>query len=69
MTAGYITHHTEQRQLLPSALQDWLPEGHLAYLINDTIDSSDLSSFHAMCFILFELRTKGLDDACLNLIW
>ena len=33
--------------LLPSALQDWLPEGHLAYFINDTIDSLDLGAFHA----------------------
>lgn len=33
--------------LLPHALQDWLPEGHLAYYISDTIDSLDLSAFHA----------------------
>ncbi len=33
--------------LLPAALQDWLPEGHLAYFINDTIDSLDLGAFHA----------------------
>ena len=46
MTASYIAHHPEQ-QLLPNALQDWLPQGHLAYFINDTIDSLDLSTFHA----------------------
>ena len=46
MTASYIAYHPEQQQLLPSALQDWLPEGHLAYFINDTVDSLDLSSFH-----------------------
>ena len=33
--------------LLPEALQDWLPEGHLAYYISDTVDSLDLSAFHA----------------------
>jgi len=33
--------------LLPHALQDWLPEGHLAYYISDTVDSLDLSAFHA----------------------
>jgi len=27
--------------------RDWLPEGHLAYFINDTIDSLDLSAFNA----------------------
>lgn len=33
--------------LLPHALQDWLPEGHLAYYISDAVDSLDLSAFHA----------------------
>ena len=33
--------------LLPEALQDWLPEGHLAYFISDTVDRLDLSAFHA----------------------
>ena len=47
MTASYISYHPEQQQLLPSALQDWLPQGHLAYFINDTVDSLDLSAFHA----------------------
>ena len=47
MTASYIAYHPEHQQLLPSALQDWLPQGHLAYSINDTVDSLDLSSFHA----------------------
>lgn len=47
MTASYIAYHPEQQQLLPSALQDWLPQGHLAYFINDTIDSLDLKAFHA----------------------
>ena len=47
MTASYIAYHPEQQQLLPNALQDWLPEGHLAYFINDTVDSLNLSAFHA----------------------
>jgi transposase len=47
MSTSYIAYHPDQQQLLPSALQDWLPEGHLAYFINDTIDSLNLSSFHA----------------------
>ncbi len=47
MTASYISYHPEQQQLLPNALQDWLPQGHLAYFINDTIDSLDLKAFHA----------------------
>jgi transposase len=47
MTASYIAYHPEQQQLLPNALQDWLPQGHLAYFLNDTVGSLDLSAFHA----------------------
>lgn len=47
MSTSYIAYHPEQQQLLPSALQDWLPQGHLAYFISDTIDSLNLNAFHA----------------------
>jgi transposase/IS5 family transposase len=47
MNTSYVAYHPEQQQLLPSALQDWLPQGHLAYFICDTIDSLNLSAFHA----------------------
>ena len=47
MTTSYLPYEPRQQQLLPSALQDWLPEGHLAYFISDTIDALDLSAFHA----------------------
>jgi transposase len=33
--------------LLPEAIQDWLPEGHLAHFIGDTVDTLDLGAFHA----------------------
>jgi transposase len=47
MTTSYHPYEPQQQMLLPHALQDWLPEGHLAYYISDTIDSLDLSAFHA----------------------
>jgi transposase/IS5 family transposase len=47
MSASYIPYHPEQQQLLPNALQDWLPQGHLAYFIGDTVDSLNLSAFHS----------------------
>jgi transposase len=47
MTTSYLPYEPGQQQLLPAALQDWLPEGHLAYFISDTIDALDLSAFHA----------------------
>lgn len=47
MSPSYLAYHPEQQQLLPSALQDWLPQGHLAYFINDTVERLELSAFHA----------------------
>jgi hypothetical protein len=47
VNTGYVAYHPDQQQLLRSALQDWLPQGHLAYLINDTVDNLNLSAFHA----------------------
>jgi len=47
MATSYLPYDPQQQRLLPDALQDWLPEGHLAYFISDTIDSLDLSAFHA----------------------
>jgi transposase len=32
--------------LLPASLQDWLPKGHLAYFISDTVDALDLQAFY-----------------------
>ena len=47
MTTSYLPYDPRQQMLLPHALQDWLPEGHLAYFISDTVDALDLSAFHA----------------------
>ena len=47
MAASYLPYEPQQQRLLSDALQDWLPEGHLAYFISDSIDSLDLSAFHA----------------------
>ncbi|HEX3140934.1 MAG TPA: IS1182 family transposase [Rhizobacter sp.] len=47
MPASYLPYDPQQQRLLPDALQDWLPEGHLAYFISDSVDSLDLSAFHA----------------------
>jgi len=47
MTTSYLPYNPQQQMLLPQALQEWLPEGHLAYFISDTVDTLDLSAFHA----------------------
>ena len=44
--ASYLPYEPQQQMLLPEALQDWLPEGHLAYFIGDAVDGLDVSAFH-----------------------
>jgi hypothetical protein len=47
MAANYLPYDPQQMMLLPEAMQEWLPEGHLAYFIGDAVDGLDLSAFHA----------------------
>ena len=47
MTANYLPYEPQQMLLLPESIQDWLPEGHLAHFVSDTVDALDLSAFHA----------------------
>ena len=36
----------EQSLLFPPSPRDWLPDGHLAYFLSDTIDALDLKAFY-----------------------
>ena len=47
MATSYLPYEPQQQRLLPDALQDWLPQGHLAYFISDSVDNLDLCAFHA----------------------
>jgi len=47
MNISYVPYQPDQQYLMPCALQEWLPQGHLAYFISDTVDSLNLSAFHA----------------------
>ena len=47
MAASYLPYDPQQMLLLPEALQEWLPEGHLAHFISDAVDGLELSAFHA----------------------
>ena len=47
MPASYLPYQPDQDFLLPPSMREWLPEGHLAYFISDTVDSLDLGAFHA----------------------
>ena len=45
---GQIFHPYEpdQSQLFPPSPRDWMPEGHLAYFISETVDQLDLKVFY-----------------------
>ena len=47
MSKTFRPYDPEQQLLLPAALQEWLPEDHLAYFISDVVDQLDLSAFTA----------------------
>ena len=47
MAISYRPYEPQQEMLLPASLQDWLPKGHLAYFISDTVDALNLDAFYA----------------------
>ena len=47
MSKTYFPYDPDQQLLLPAALQEWLPDDHLAYFISDVVDQLDLSSITA----------------------
>lgn len=46
MGTTYRPYQPDQSLLLPPSLRDWLPSGHLAYFICDTVEELDLSALH-----------------------
>ncbi len=47
MAASYLPLPTRPILSAAPSLGEWLPEGHLAYFISETVDTLDLSAFHA----------------------
>src|SRR5690606_1322036 len=47
ITISYLPYHPDPAHLLPVSASDWLPEGHLAYFIADSVESLRLSVFRA----------------------
>ena len=47
MSKTYLPCDPDQQLLLPAALQEWLPDDHLAYFISDVVDQLDLSDITA----------------------
>ena len=46
MSTTFRAYQPDQLLLLPPSPKDWLPEGHLAYFISETVDRLDLSVFY-----------------------
>ena len=46
MPTSFRPYLPEQALLLPPSLTDWLPQGHLAYFVLDTIEALDLAGFY-----------------------
>ena len=47
MSKTYLPYEPDQQLLLPAALQEWLPDDHLAYFISDVVDQLDMSDITA----------------------
>src|SRR4051794_31550686 len=47
MSQRFIACDRDQVMLLPPDLRDWLPAGHLAHFVIDTVDEFDLADFYA----------------------
>ena len=47
MPTTFRPYDPEQMLLMPPALQDWLPAGHLAHHVSDLVDGLDLGVFYA----------------------
>ena len=55
MQKTYLPYDPEQQLLLPAALQEWLPQDHLAYFISDVADQLDLAEITER----YEQETRG----------
>jgi len=46
MTQNFLSCDREQELLLPPSLREWLPEGHLAWFVLETIEEIDLAAIY-----------------------
>jgi len=52
MSKTFRPYTLNQRLLLPPALREWVPEGHLALFVSAVVDALDLSA-------IFEVYEQG----------
>lgn len=46
MATSFRPYQPDQMLLMPPSPRDWLPEGHLAFFISETVDRLDVSAFY-----------------------
>src|SRR6266699_4762608 len=51
----FYPYEPDQTLLLPPSLRDWVPDGHLAHFVSDTVDQLDLKALYAR----YEEREDG----------
>jgi hypothetical protein len=44
----FLPSSIDQRLLFPPDMRDWLPEGHLALLVDDLVEQLDRSAIYAV---------------------
>ena len=59
MSKTYLPYEPDQQLLLPAALQEWLPDDHLAYFISDVVDQLDMSEVTARYERALHLKYPG----------
>ena len=42
MSKTYLPYEPDRQLLMPAALQEWLPDDHLAYFISDVVELGGL---------------------------
>ena len=47
MAQNFISCDRDQQLLMPPDLHEWLPDGHLAWFVLETVGEIDLSRFYA----------------------
>ena len=45
MSKTYLPYEPDQQMLLPVALQEWLPDDHLAYFVSDCWQPAKMAHF------------------------
>jgi transposase len=55
MEKTYRPYHPDQLFLLPPALQEWVPEGHLVHFLSDVVDELNLNAI----LVSYEQEARG----------